>query len=403
MANKSNGVTKMGRVFIFLVMLPCLGMGNLYAATAQDAARAYNKFGFQLLTQCRATLPNTNFFLSPAGAAFALSMVENGAKGQTLREMATVLQTENLPLIELNQANKALLDRLSSLNPKIQLQIANALWSDKNAEIEPQFTSVNHDSYNAEVSSADFHAPATVNAINNWVSAHTDGKIPTIVEAPLDPALRLIVLDALYFKGDWLKPFDTNQTHDLPFILEGGQTITHPRMNRSGKFNYDEEDNFQAVALPYAGGGVNMYVFLPKGSLSALLQQLTSEQFDGAIQRMEPRQGTVELPRFKLQNDYNLTSVLKAMGMGLPFSAEADFSGISQVPLRISWIKQKTYVDVNEQGTVAAAVTGVMVGAMAVRREPPPFRMIVDRPFFLAIRERQTGLILFLGAVSDPR
>jgi serpin B len=224
-----------------------------------------------------------------------------------------------------------------------------------------------------------------------------------MVDAPLEPALRLIVLDAIYFKGDWLAPFNKNRTRDLPFTLAGGQSITHPRMSRSGRFSYEEEDNFQAVALPYAGGDVSMYVFLPKGSLSDLLRSLTPERFDRAAARMESRHGTVELPRFKLENEYNLKGVLAAMGMRLAFTSGADLSGISSEPLKISWVKQKTYLEVNEQGTVAAAATGIGVTAEAAHREPPPFRMVVDRPFFLAIREQQTGLLLFLGAIADPR
>jgi serpin B len=177
MAHEANAVRKLRRVIIraclSFFVLRCLTPGNVHAVGAQDAARAYNRFGFQLLNQCRATLSQKNFFLSPAGVALALSMIENGARGPTLREMMTVLQTQNLPLPELNEANKALLDRLTSLDPKIQLEIANALWLDKKAEVEPQFTSVNHDSYNAEIAGADFQDPATVKSINDWVSSHT--------------------------------------------------------------------------------------------------------------------------------------------------------------------------------------------------------------------------------------
>jgi serpin B len=232
----------------------------------KDAARAYNGLGFQLLAQCRQSLPKTDYFLSPAGLAFALSMVQNGAQGETLLQIMSTLQVGNFPLAKLNEANKALLDHLSKLDPKIKLEIANALWIDQKASIKPDFSSINRRDYGAEVVNGNFQDPATIKKINNWVSARTHEKISTIIEPPLDPMLRLILLDAIYFKGDWLAPFATNLTRDLPFTLGNGQTVQHPRMSRTGRYSYCEETNFQAVELPYAGGEISMFVFLPKGA-----------------------------------------------------------------------------------------------------------------------------------------
>jgi serpin B len=369
----------------------------------EEAARAYNGLGFQLLAQCRQSLPKTNYFLSPAGLAIALSMVQNGAQGETSRQIIATLQVGNLPLPQLNEANKALLDHLSKLDPKIKLEIANALWIDQKASIKPDFISVNRRDYDAEVATGSFQDPATVRKINDWVSARTHEKIPTILEPPLDPRLRLILLDAIYFKGEWLAPFETNLTRDLPFTLGNGQAVQQPRMSRTGRYAYWEGDGFQAVELPYAGGQMSMFVFLPKGGLDEFLKKFTVKDFEASVQRMSSLKGTVELPRFKLENDYDLTGVLPAMGMPLAFTTLADFSRMSDEPLCISFVKQKTYVAVNEQGTEAAAVTAIGVRAMAMRMEPPPFHFVVDRPFFMAIRERQSGLILFLGAISDPR
>jgi serpin B len=356
-----------------------------------------------LLAQCRQSLPKTNFFLSPAGLAFALSMVQNGAQGETLRQIMATLQVGNIPPPQLNQANKALLDHLSKLDPKIQLEIANAIWIDQKASIKPDFISANRRDYDAEVAHGNFQDPATVKDINDWVSARTHEKITAILQPPLDPGLRLILLDAIYFKGDWLAPFDTKLTRDLPFTLGNGQTAPLPRMSRDGRYGYDEQSGFQAVELPYAGGDISMLVFLPKGGLDEFLKTFTVADFDASLLRMRPRKGTVELPRFKLENDYDLTGVLPPMGMPLAFTTRADFGAMSDEPLFISFVKQKTYVAVNEQGTEAAAVTAIGGAPAAIRIEPPPFHFVVDRPFFLAIRERQTGLILFLGAISDPR
>lgn len=366
-------------------------------------ARAYNRFGFDLMAQAQKKAGGMNVFLSPAGVAFALSMVQNGAKGETLRQMAATLRVKDIATADLNTANKALSDLLSSQDPKLKLEIANGLWTDKNAVIEPEFAAVNKSSYNAEVFSADFRDPGFVKTINDWVSAQTDGNITQMVQAPLDPMLRLIVLDAIYFKGAWVDPFKRERTRDLPFTLAGGQVVQHPRMVRDGLFRYFEDDTFQSVELPYAGGDISMKVFLPKGSGDEFPRNFSAENFEQWSGRMETRRGTLELPRFKLQNEYDLKPALAAMGMPLAFMPQADFSGISSEQLHISWVKQKIYVDVNEEGTEAAAVTGISAVASIARREPPPFRMVVDRPFFLAICERKTGLILFLGAIFDPR
>jgi serpin B len=397
-----------GFMKIILALLSSLGLfctiAPAHAGDLEDAARAYNGLGFQLLAQCRQSLPKTNYFLSPAGLAFALSMVQNGAQGETLRQIMSTLRVGNIPPAQLNKANKALLDHLSKLDPKIKLEIANALWIDQKISIKPDFISINRRDYDADVANGNFQDPATVRKINDWVSARTHGKIPTILEPPLDPMLRLILLDAIYFKGEWLAPFATNLTRDLPFTLGKGQTVQHPRMSRTGHYGYSEEDRFQAVELPYAGGEMSMFVFLPKGGLDEFLKAFTVGDFEASIKRMHPRDGTVELPRFKLENDYDLTGVLPPMGMPLAFTSRADFSRMSDEPLYISFVKQKTYVAVNEEGTVAAAVTATGFRAMAMRMEPqPPFHFVVDRPFFITIRERQTGLILFLGAIADPR
>jgi serpin B len=329
--------------------------------------------------------------------------VQNGAQGETLRQIMATLETGDIPLAQWNETSKALLDHLLKLDPKIKLDIANALWIDQEASIKPDFISVNRRDYDAEVASGNFQDPATVKKINDWVSARTHEKIQAVLEPPLDPRLRLILLDAIYFKGDWLAPFDTNLTRDLPFTLGNGQTVQHPRMSRQDHFGYCEETNFQAVELPYAGGDVSMFVFLPKGGLDEFLKGFTEADFEAAIPRMRTREGTVELPRFKLENDYDLTGVLPSMGMPLAFTTRADFRGISENPLFIGFVKQKTYVAVNEQGTEAAAATSIGMRPSVVFREPPPFHFVVDRPFFMAIRERQTGLILFLGSISDPR
>ncbi len=311
------------------------------AARAEDVAQAYNRLGFQLLLQCRQSLAKTNYFLSPAGLAFALSMLQTGAKGETLRLIQRVLGVEDITPEALNALNKDLLVRLSELDPKIKLEIANSLWVSQTAALKADFIAGDKEAYGAEVGNVDFKNPATVGQINDWVSARTHGKITRMVAPPLDPLLRLILLNAIYFKGDWATPFATNLTRDLPFTLTSGQPVPHPRMSQTGSFRYFEDDTLQAVELPYSDGGVNMFVALPKGPLEGFLSGLTVEKLERWTRQMPLRKGTLQLPRFKLSNEYNLREVLSAMGMSLAFTPIADFSGMSEEPLFISVVSRK--------------------------------------------------------------
>ncbi|MGD1086857.1 MAG: serpin family protein [Verrucomicrobiota bacterium] len=373
-------------------------------APVEKAARADNAFGFKLMAETRKALPGSNVFQSPVGLALALVMVENGAKGETLSQMAQTLQQGGLALDQFNEANKSLMGQLLAPGQKCTLEIANGIWTLAGANIKPAFVTSAQDTYQAQAASVNFQDPAVVKNINDWVSGKTHGKIPDMVKAPLERDLRVIVMDAIYFKGAWAEPFDKKLTRDLPFTLANGTSVTHPRMSQTGKLAYFENASFQGAILPYAGRQISLVVLLPKESLDKFLQELTPENWEQWMGQFRSRQGTVELPRFKLENTYDLKDELRAMGMTRAFTTEADFSGISDERLLISWVKQKTFVEVNEEGTEAAAVSGIGISAMSVQARPePPFRMIVDRPFYAAIRDNQTGTILFHGAIFDPR
>ena len=394
-----------------IILLSCLVASELASAQPapgtnpeERAARADNAFGFKLLAETRKALPGRNVFQSPVGMALALALAGNGARGQTWQQIAATLQLEGLAPAAWNEGNKLLLAHLVALDPKIKLEIANSLWTQAGAPIKPAFISDCQKSYQAEVAAVDFKSPATVKKINDWVSQGTHGKITSLFDPPLSPDLRLILVDAIYFKGNWEKPFDPKLTRDQPFTLRGGQTAPHPRMSRKERMRYLESAGFQAVALPYSGRQVSLYVFLPKENLDKFLPDLTPENWEQWMPQFRLREGTLELPRFKLENQYELTGELKALGMPRAFSRQAEFAGISDEPLLISQVVQKTFVEVNEVGTEAAAASGIGMRALAIRAPTePPFTMIVDRPFYVAIREDQTGTILFHGAIEDPR
>ncbi len=393
-----------------LAMLTCwIASQSAFAQPAANpaldrAARADNAFGFKLLSETRKALPGGNVFQSPVGMALALAMAGNGAQGQTLQQMAATLQLPGLAPGEWNVGNKLLLDHLLALDPKIKLEIANSLWTQTGADIKPEFVAGVRDSYRAEAAGVDFANPGTVNRINDWVSQNTHGKIASIFDPPLPRDLRLVVLDAIYFKGTWDTKFDPKLTRDQPFNLRGGQTAQRPRMSRNERMSYFETAAFQAVALPYASRQASLYVFLPKENLDKFIQELTPENWAAWMGQFRVREGTLELPKFKLENKYELNGELKAMGMPRAFGPEAEFGGISTGErLYISQALQKTFVEVNEEGTVAAAVSGVAIRPMIAQVPTAPFTMIVDRPFYMAIRENQTGTILFHGAIEDPK
>ena len=393
-----------------LVLLGCwIASHSAFAQPAANpaldrAARADNAFGFKLLSETRKALPGGNVFQSPMGMALALAMAGNGAQGQTLQEIAVTLGLPGLTPDEWNAGNKLLLAHLLALDPKIKLEIANSIWTQTGAGIKPEFVASVRDAYQAEAASVDFASPGTVNRINDWVSQNTHGKIATIFDPPLPRDLRLVVLDAIYFKGTWDTQFDPKLTRDQPFNLRGGQTAQRPRMSRKERMSCFETADFQAVALPYASRQASLYVFLPRENLDKFIQDLTPENWAAWMGRFSVRDGTLELPKFKLENKYELTGELKAMGMPRAFGPEADFGGISTGErLYISQALQKTFVEVNEEGTEAAAVSGVSVRPMIARVPSAPLTMIVDRPFYMAIRENHTGTILFHGAIEDPK
>jgi serpin B len=368
------------------------------------AARADNAFGFKLLAETRKAQPGANIFQSPVGLALAMAMVENGARGETLDQMAKTLEQEGAALEAVNGQNIKLLGQLLMQDPGCTLEIANGLWTQQGANIKPAFLANAQDNYQAKAASADFADPATVKAINDWASGKTHGKIRDFLKAPLERDLRLIVLDAIYFKAAWAVPFNQKLTHDQPFHLVDGTSVVHPRMSQGGRFSYFENPAFQGVMLPYAGRQISLVVILPRESLDKFLPELTSGNWEQWMSQFKLRQGTLELPRFKLEKEYDLNNELHAMGMSRAFTPQADFSGISDENLFIGWVKQKTYVEVNEEGTEAAAVSGIGIAGHAIARPiEPPFTMIVDKPFYLAIRDNRTGTILFHGVVFEPR
>ncbi|HXG66419.1 MAG TPA: serpin family protein [Blastocatellia bacterium] len=363
-------------------------------------------FGFRLYAEVLKEGGGKNIFLSPSSVGLALAMAYNGAEGETKRAMAEALGLQGLSLEEVNRAYEQLRLLLENPDPKVRLEIANSLWGRKGVEFIADFIARNQKFYGAEVNELNFDDPGAPATINSWVSNKTGGKIDKIVDN-ISPDTILFLINAIYFKGMWTRQFDKAKTKEDAFYLAGGSEKRVPMMAQSGKYRYFENDSFQAVSLPYGDKRVSMYVFLPQknSGLDEFHKQLSAANWDAWMSQFRETKGDIVLPRFKMEYGIELNDALKALGMAAAFDPErANFSGMARTDANafISKVKHKTFVDVNEEGTEAAAVTSVEVQITSMQIEPKPFRMVVNRPFFCAIRDNQTGTILFMGSIREP-
>ncbi len=363
---------------------------------------ANTRFGFKLFSEMLKSHSSENIFISPTSFAIALAMIYNGARGETRQAMAKTLELQGISLPDINAANAALIAAVQNSDDNVQLTVANSVWARQGVNFKPDFLQRNQDFYLAKIANLDFKDPAAVNVINDWVSQSTRGKINQIVQQ-INPDDGLFLINAIYFKGKWIQEFDKNQTTQQPFYLTSGKQKQHPLMSQKGEYTYYENEKFQAVSLPYGNDGkLSLYVFLPEQnySLTDFYLELNAENWETWMNSFRNRQGSIQLPRFKMDYELTLNDTLKLLGMEVAFDPKADFSGIAD-DLAISEVKHKTFVEINEEGTEAAGATSV--GVVLVSAMPPkPFQMTVNRPFFCAIRDNQTGTVLFMGSIVDP-
>jgi serine protease inhibitor len=391
------------------------------AIAEAELATANVKFGLNLWRQLQQQEGLQNTFISPTSVAIALSLLLQGADGTTQQEMLQALSLQGVSLEDLNSANQALYQSWENAGEGMELAIANSLWTRADISFKPEFLQTNQQYYDAEVKALDFNSPETLGQINTWVSENTKGKIQEIIDR-INPDDVLFLINAIYFKGNWTHQFDPNQTQTKPFFLEespesetsstqnaaqnpsAASTVSVEMMSQGGEYRYTENEQFQAVSLPYGEDEhLSMYIFLPRpdSNLQEFSQQLTAENWQLWMQRFGRRDGRIELPRFKLEYEVRLNETLKALGMETLFNPEeANFSKMTDAPVVVNEVKHKTFVEVNEEGTEAAAATSIGVRVTSV--PPPPFQMTVDRPFFFAIRDDRTGIVLFMGSVVQP-
>ncbi len=379
------------------------------ALTAQEMQLidADNLFGLKLFMAVSAAAGDTNVFISPLSVSMALGMTLNGADGQTYDAMRETLELAGLTEDEINQSYQSLIALLTNLDPEVVFQIANSIWYRDTFPIRQSFVDVNRQYFSAEVQGLDFDDPGAADIINAWVHEKTNGKIDEIVDKPIDWNTVMFLINAIYFKGDWTYQFDPNDTEDEDFTLLDGTTKQVPMMfMQDVSLPYFENEDFQAVDLAYGDSLFSMTIILPHDGtdIDSIIEGLNTNQWEEWIGQFHHTSlESFGMPKFKLEYEIKLNDVLKALGMEVAFDQNlADFSRMyhnEQVGpnLFISKVKHKTFIEVNEEGTEAAAVTSVEMAYTSIG----PY-MIVNRPFIFAIRERFSGTILFIGKIVDP-
>ncbi len=382
------------------------GPSSPLALTGADSALATADltFGFELLDAAVAGHGDENVVISPLSISMALAMVANGAAGATHEAMMSTMQLEGMPDDVMNQAVADMMKRLNRPDSSLTISIANSIWVDQDFSVKPSFLDINRQFFHAEVGQLDFGSAASPATINKWVSDHTREKITDIIPAKLDPLLVMMLVNAVYFKGDWTHPFDPKATANAPFYLLGGGSVSTPFMALEVGLDHYQTESFDAIDLPYGDGSFSMTLILPTGryGVDDVMKLLDAESWQRMVTGMATDDGKIFLPSFELRTKLDLVKVLSGLGMAIAFQPEeSDFSRIAdRSDLHINEVLHETYIKVDEEGTEAAAATSIGLAVTSV--QPGGFRLTFDHPFLLAIRERASGTLLFVGRITDP-
>jgi serine protease inhibitor len=367
-----------------------------------------NAFGFDFFRKVNEyTNGNSNLMVSPLSVSMALGMTRNGARGTTLEGMNQTLGFGNLTDQEIDESYKYIVETFTGLDPKVKLSIANSIWYNNGFTVEQPFIITNQQYFNASVTPLDFASPSAVSTINSWVNEKTNQLIPKIIDVIPEEAV-MYLINAVYFKGQWKYKFDAANTNLKPFYLADHTQTETQSMQQHSTLPYMQRPGFNAVEMPYNQGNFTMTVLLPDAdkTVNDVITQLTQENWATWNSQFTNADIQLQLPKFKYEYDEaKMKTILSDMGMGLAFDPDnADFSGInSNGGLYISDVKHKTFIETNEEGTEAAAVTVVAVGTTSAGPDQPiPILMTIDRPFVYFIQEKSTGTVLFIGTVMNP-
>ena len=371
------------------------------SASGKKLVSASNGFAFSMFQQvASAENPETNVMISPLSISVALGMTLNGSAGTTFSAIRNTLGFDQLSQNEINANYKILIPFLLNADPLTVVKIANSIWYRNDFQPKQSFLDSCAAYFSVYLKQLDFSNPASLNTINSWVAANTNNKITQLL-SQLKPDDVMYLINALYFKGNWTIKFKAAETQNAQFTRHNGQIITVPTMNNKNKFKLFSNNDFSMLEMDYGRTNFSMNVLLPSSgkSTSDVINQLNASNFSlwcNNLQEVNDMQ--IALPKFRFEYEKSLDAMLKAMGMAVAFSDTANFTGIStDLQLLITEVKHKTFIDVNEEGTEAAAATSVGIGLTSL---PPSF--IANRPFIFVIREKETQTVLFIGRLSVP-
>ena len=373
-------------------------------ANAPEVIANSNEFGVELFTKV-ALEENKNLMLSPLSASTALTMLLNGCGGDTYDQLKKTLKyPEDMSISEVNEVYKSLVNQLLKVDPKVKLALANAIFYRESFSVKAPFLNTMSSDFEAQTEGLDFALPSALTTINKWASDNTNGKIPKVLDE-ISPDAVMFLMNALYFKGDWSFQFDKALTSDKPFFTTGGNSINVSTMYGEVGSKVTAGDNYKAVELPYGCTNFTMVIIVPDETLASFNTSFTAERWSAITSTFDAQQEygemIVSMPKFKFSYEKVLNDQLQSMGMIDAFNSSlANLSGISDASIFVSFVKQNTFVEVDEKGTEAAAVTTI---GIEVTSEPPtPKQFIIDKPFIFAIRERTTNALLFIGQIVNP-
>jgi serine protease inhibitor len=391
--------------YVALFVLPliaCLHISPIRAADMSDFPDRLNAFGFSLLEKLE-TPGTSNLLISPASIEIALGMAYAGATAETAEAMSRALGVDS-------SSRPAALNELAGLQATLQnpgqgvtLKVANAAWIDDSIRLNKKFSADLAETFKTRLETVRFQDSSTISRINDWVNNATEGKISRLLENPPSPPMFLA--NAVYFHALWDSPFRKQLTQEQPFYPSDGPSLTVNMMRQKGRFRYAKGPGYAVVALPYVDNRFAMYCFLPEKGVDALAEELKKSSWSALCNTLHLADGSVDMPKFKVQYGTGLDQALSQLGMGIAFDPDrAQFTRMIDGPSRlyIGGVLHKTFLEVDEEGSTAAAVTGLQMKATAMLRPTEEFHLVFNRPFLVAITDGKSGTILFLGIIGQP-
>jgi serine protease inhibitor len=373
-------------------------------ANAPEVITNGNEFGIEMFTKV-ALAENKNLMLSPLSASTALTMLLNGCGGNTYDQLKKTLKyPEDMSISGINEVYKSLVNQLLQVDPKVNLALANAIFYRDSFSVKAPFLNLMSSDFEAQAEGLDFSLPSALVTINKWAYDNTNGKIPKVLDN-ISPDAVMFIMNALYFKGDWSYQFDKSLTSDRPFYTDEGNSVNVSTMNGKVGSKVASGINYKAIELPYGRTNFTMVVIVPNETLAGFSTQFTADMWNTITSTLDEQEEygemIVYIPKFKFSYEKQLKDQLISMGMIDAFDPIlANLTGISDTPIFVSFVKQNTFVEVDEKGTEAAAVT--TIGVYSTIALPQPIQFIIDKPFIFAIRERTTNTLLFIGQIVNP-